>query len=517
MKKLSLIFVVIFITSSAYAQWYQISFDSSSYSLYQPKFVNSDIGWLLAFDENPPNTTTIYNTTNGGINWIPQFNSYAPIISNFYLDENNGWFTKLASAGAVLYYTSNGGTNWVIRHSGFEFFYDIRFFDLNNGIAVGSSGAPQSGAIFKTSDGGITWQVVLNNDYSIFDCCEFINPLVGWCASQIMVDSSSILKTIDGGLTWTELPSPEFSSILKMKFFNELEGWILSDGNLYKTMDGGSSWDLKFTSITDFSFVDSSNGWYLSQNKIYHSTDEGENWVLQYAYPGNSLANIFFLNSNDGWVSGRYGLLLKTINGGIPVELTSFTSSVYENDITLYWATATETNNHGFEVQRKQVFSHQSSVGNGEWNVLAFINGNGTTTEPQTYSFVDENLQAGKYQYKLKQIDFDGTFEYSNTIEVDINSPTKFSLSQNYPNPFNPSTIIKFSIPSVETHRDASLLTTLKVFDVLGKEVATLVNAEKPAGSFNADFNASHLASGIYYYQLKAGEFVETKKMILLR
>ncbi|MBE0538400.1 MAG: T9SS type A sorting domain-containing protein [Ignavibacterium sp.] len=503
MKKLSLIFVVIFITSSAYAQWYQISFDSSSYSLYQPKFVNSDIGWLLAFDENPPNTTTIYNTTNGGINWIPQFNSYAPIISNFYLDENNGWFTKLASAGAVLYYTSNGGTNWVIRHSGFEFFYDIRFFDLNNGIAVGSSGAPQSGAIFKTSDGGITWQVVLNNDYSIFYCCEFINPLVGWCASQIVVDSSSILKTIDGGLTWTELPSPEFSSIRKMKFFNELEGWILLNGNFYKTVNGGISWDLKFTSITDFSFVDSSNGWYLSQNKIYHSTDEGENWVLQYANPGNSLANIFFLNSNDGWVSGRYGLLLKTINGGIPVELISFSLSINENDVTLNWATATETNNQGFEIERKSANSNYEKIG--------FVAGFGTTTERKSYSFLDENVATGSYLYRLKQIDYNGTFEYSKSIEVIVDiTPTEFALNQNYPNPFNPSTTIKYSISSSE-------FVSIKVYDVIGNEIAKLVDVKQDAGKYEVSFDASTLSSGVYLYKIQAGSFVQTKKMILMK
>ncbi|HRN27799.1 MAG TPA: T9SS type A sorting domain-containing protein, partial [Ignavibacteriaceae bacterium] len=185
--------------------------------------------------------------------------------------------------------------------------------------------------------------------------------------------------------------------------------------------------------------------------------------------------------------------------------------------------------NQGFEIQKKQAFGQQSSVSDQEWSVLGFVNGNGTTTEPQTYSFVDEGLQAGKYQYRLKQIDFDGTFEYSNTIEVEINSPTKFSLEQNYPNPFNPSTRIKFTIPFVETHlpagrqgRDASLLTTLKVFDVLGNEIATLVNEEKPAGNFEVEFSVGAsrrlaLTSGIYFYQLKAGNFIETKKMTLLK
>ncbi len=222
----------------------------------------------------------------------------------------------------------------------------------------------------------------------------------------------------------------------------------------------------------------------------------------------------------------------------IPVELISFSSSINENNVTLNWQTATETNNAGFEIQRKRVFSPLSSVGNEGWKVISFINGNGTTTEPQSYSFVDENLAAGKYQYRLKQIDFDGTFEYSDIIEIEINPPAKFSLSQNYPNPFNPSTKIHFTIPTsplnpspYQGEGNRERFVTLKVFDVLGKEVATLVNEEKPAGSYEVEFNsvetlhATSLPSGVYFYQLRAGDpstgsgqvFIETKKMILLR
>ena len=190
----------------------------------------------------------------------------------------------------------------------------------------------------------------------------------------------------------------------------------------------------------------------------------------------------------------------------IPVEIITFTASVYENKVTLNWQTATETNNQGFQIERRKTKDERSD----EWNVVSFVNGYGTTTEPQAYSFVDENLSAGKYNYRLKQIDFDGTFEYSNVIEVEIAEPLKFSLEQNYPNPFNPVTSIQYSINSMQ-------FVILKVYDVLGKEFATLVNEEKPAGSYEVKFDASKLASGIYYYQLRAGEYVKTKKMILLK
>jgi len=202
----------------------------------------------------------------------------------------------------------------------------------------------------------------------------------------------------------------------------------------------------------------------------------------------------------------------------IPVELTSFTSSVIENDVTLNWQTATETNNQGFQIERSKKLEARS-----EWQNTGFVNGNGTTTEPKSYSFADKNLEAGKYQYRLKQIDFDGTFEYSNVIEVEIVPPLKFSLEQNYPNPFNPVTTIKYTIPTPPSSsplakgRNEVGFVTLKVYDVLGKEVATLVNEEKPAGNYEAVFNASHLASGIYYYQLRTGDFVQTKKMVLIK
>ena len=155
----------------------------------------------------------------------------------------------------------------------------------------------------------------------------------------------------------------------------------------------------------------------------------------------------------------------------------------------------------------------QSSVGEKKnWIKLGFVDGNGTTTEINNYSFVDDELLTQKSFYRLKQIDFDGTFSYSNEVEVDVNVPIKFSLEQNYPNPFNPSTSIQYAISSKQ-------FVTLKVFDLLGREVATLVNEEKTAGSYEIEFGVKslELSSGIYFYKLQAGSFVETKKMILLK
>ncbi|GIK23448.1 MAG: T9SS type A sorting domain-containing protein [Ignavibacteriaceae bacterium] len=136
--------------------------------------------------------------------------------------------------------------------------------------------------------------------------------------------------------------------------------------------------------------------------------------------------------------------------------------------------------------------------------------GFGTTTEPKSYSFIDSKLETGNYNYRLKQIDLDGSFAYSNTINIKIEQPFVFTLDQNYPNPFNPVTSIQYAIANKQ-------FVKLIVYDVLGNEIAVLVNEEKPAGKYEVSWNASNLASGVYIYRLQSGLFVSSKKMMLLR
>ncbi len=195
--------------------------------------------------------------------------------------------------------------------------------------------------------------------------------------------------------------------------------------------------------------------------------------------------------------------LVKLQDSVIPVELTSFSADVTGEDVILKWSTATELNNSGFEIQRRS--------GTEEWLGIGFIQGSATTQQTHTYSYIDHFLTAGNYSYRLKQIDYDGSFIYSDDIEVEVNNiPARFSLEQNYPNPFNPATTISFSIPS-------SVYTSLKVYDILGNEVASLINEEKHAGNYQLIFNATELSSGTYFYKLQAGSFVETKKMALIK
>ncbi|MFI5406101.1 MAG: T9SS type A sorting domain-containing protein [Nitrososphaerales archaeon] len=199
------------------------------------------------------------------------------------------------------------------------------------------------------------------------------------------------------------------------------------------------------------------------------------------------------------------------ISGLIPVELISFTSEVDNNVVTLLWQTATETNNSGFEIERLKDSKIEKLQ---DWERIGFVEGKGTTTEIQSYSFTDKP-DPGIYKYRLKQIDYDGTFAYSSEIEVEVKAPNVFSLEQNFPNPFNPTTKIKYTIP--EDVRSEKQEVLLKVYDVLGNEISILVNELKTAGSYEVEFEGSKIPSGIYFYQLKANSFVETKKMVLLK
>jgi len=227
------------------------------------------------------------------------------------------------------------------------------------------------------------------------------------------------------------------------------------------------------------------------------------------SYIGQNVKFRFLLRSDgsvnkDGWYIDD--IKLSIYSSIVPVEFLSFTGIADGNNVFLNWSTATELNNKGFEIERATKISSSNLI----WTTVGFVNGNGTTNELKTYSFTDKNVPANSYIYRLKQIDFDGTFVYSPEIEVNIVSPIVFELSQNYPNPFNPATLIKYQIP-----QDGFV--TLKVYDVLGSEVKSLVNEFKKAGYYEIEFNANDLPSGVYLYKLQSEAFSSVKKMILAR
>jgi parallel beta-helix repeat protein len=192
--------------------------------------------------------------------------------------------------------------------------------------------------------------------------------------------------------------------------------------------------------------------------------------------------------------------------GALPVELSSFTASTANSAATLSWKTATEVNNYGFEVEKRLV----GETVNGAWEKVGFVAGNGTSNTEHTYSYADANVSSGTYAYRLKQIDNDGTYKYSNEAEVTINVPNILTLA-NYPNPFNPTTTFSFTLV-----QDG--FTTLKIYNVLGKEVATLVNGDMKAGITNTvTFDASKLSSGVYFSRLENNGSAQIKKLVLMK
>jgi len=212
----------------------------------------------------------------------------------------------------------------------------------------------------------------------------------------------------------------------------------------------------------------------------------------------------YMMNSN---VANSFPTGTATRSAIIPVELTSFTAIVSNGEVLLNWITATETNNLGFEVERKNQGSND-----GTWELIGFVDGNGTTTESNSYSFSDDisSINVSSLSYRLKQIDFNGVYEYSAVVNVDNLAPSDYVLEQNYPNPFNPGTTIKFGLPEKSN-------VAITVYNSLGAEVATLVNEIREAGIYEIEFNANDFSSGIYYYKIASGNFIETKKMILLK
>ena len=244
---------------------------------------------------------------------------------------------------------------------------------------------------------------------------------------------------------------------------------------------------------------------YLADNEYYlkDEYESGYQGISQDDHPNatacNDIAPIFVQEVFDAAI---------TYETTLPVELTSFSASIIGSTIKLTWETATETNNFGFEVERK-VGSPLSTVGNFE--KIDFVNGNGNSNSPKSYSFIDDKISAGKYSYRLKQIDNDGKFEYSNIVEVSFMEPIEFSLEQNYPNPFNPITRIEFSI--LEDVNNV----TLTIFNTVGERVAELVNSKLETGKYVYDLNAIKLATGLYFYELRTDKFVSIKKMLLLK
>jgi hypothetical protein len=246
-----------------------------------------------------------------------------------------------------------------------------------------------------------------------------------------------------------------------------------------------------------------------SMLRVISKPNLASNWTLNGTHSNGSNNPVTAKRNSLTFVSTAYFTIAgnstdNPLDGVLPVELTSFTSNISNNtNVKLNWITANEMNNSGFEVQRKD--------DNSEYQKIGFVKGNNNTNSTSHYTFEDNSLTTGKYSYRLKQIDNNGNFEYFTlSNEVEIGAANKFSLSQNYPNPFNPTTKINFAIAVAGQ-------VTLKVYDMTGREIKTLVNEVKAPGFYTIDFNGANLSSGVYIYKITANNFTDTKKMSLIK
>ena len=310
--------------------------------------------------------------------------------------------------------------------------------------------------------------------------------------SLVVLDSNAVLPqpeviTINELNTNGEMYESHLIEIKGLTKINDQQTWPTSSGNksIYLT-DGADTVNV---------YLDSDMGFYNESEPTF---------------PVN-LIGIGSQYSSTG--VGGYEILPRFISDFItapvvPVELVSFTANIAKGTAVLSWKTATETNNSGFEIQRSTDGKTFAKVG--------FVGGHGTTTKINTYTFSDKLQNAGEYYYRLKQIDYNGTYKYSDVVKATSMVPKTFSLSQNYPNPFNPTTVINYDLPVASK-------VVLKVYDILGNEVATLVNKEEAAGSYQIVFNSQNtsnskqLSSGVYIYRIQAGNFTSIKKMMLIK
>jgi Secretion system C-terminal sorting domain len=428
-------------------------------------------GTFLVAIESTPNDK-IYKTTNDGSTWVLTLDEGQMSFFGIPMEQDPSHpDTIYTMTNANFKRSTNFGDTWTTIASNFGPISapcDIQVFPDTSIILIGDNGT----GIFRSLDYGLTWSQPFSTSGEIPTIAvDYDNPGIAWATKWS--GGGGFLKSTNFGESWTAVSG--FSGInmwgvdVQKDNGNLVMTGCYSCGNTWRSIDGGNTWTQISAPSTNYQLF------------IVDST-------TQFTAQGNG----FYKLNSDLF---------------IPVELTSFSAEVSGNEIVLNWITATELNNQGFEIER--------SIDNETFENIGFVPGYGTTTDTKVYSYNIIEYPVGTQFYRLKQIDFDGTFEYSDAVEVEGLTPDQFTLFQNYPNPFNPSTSIKFSIPV-----DSNV--KLKLYNLLGQQVAVLLNSEIAAGIHEVDFNASNFSSGTYFYTLEASgnngsNFSTTKKMILMK
>lgn len=511
MKFVFTFLLVVLISTSMFPQFYTWQLKRSGSSLGGPIDVEKFNTNNVYYGSN----NIIYKSTDRGETFnqlgitVPQASEIKCIIVDDY--NPSTLVIGIESGTDKVLKTTDSGASWVITADGLTFSYfgipitqDPSHPDtlyMMNGINFS-----------RSTDFGSTWTTISSSvgtnsapcDIEVFPDTSII--LVG-------DNGTGIFRSTDYGLTWSQTysTSGEIPTIA-VDFQDAGIAWATKwsgGGGMLKSTNYGQSW-------TPVSYFGSINMWGVhvqpSDGKIilansystapgsWRSTDGGTTWTpISIPSSGYQVVSIDSVTQFAAQGGGFYKLYSPFF---IPVELTSFDASVVDGTTILKWTTATELNNYGFEIEE--------SADNIIFNKIGFVPGYGTTTENRSYNFLISEMPTQKTYYRLKQLDFDGTFEYSASVQVDGSLPTDFSLKQNYPNPFNPSTRIGFTLPAESNVK-------ISVFNLIGQKVAEAVNSRFTAGSHSIEFNAANLSSGIYIYKIEAGAFTAVKKMQLMK
>ena len=485
-------------------QWIDTGFPDIIFDMSFPPG-QSDIGFAVGSNITFGGDGIILKTTDGGSNWSKISTDTIPGLKAVCFTS-----VDVGYAGGhqnFLMKTIDGGSTWtqIVIDNKLWYFNNIEFWDANNGIVVSY---PSS--VYRTTDAGVNWVTCIGIKRDVQDICYADANTV-----FVVGGDETISKSTNGGLIFLDNYDGVLQSLfLGVEFYNTNYGIVSGeDGKVLVTTNGGTDWTIRNAGgvglMRGVHIFDEANAYVVgTPEQVYKTTDGGITWISDFSGANTvALYKVKFTENNTGLICGSQGKFLINTDY-IPVELTGFAAIVNGNDVQLNWTTATETNNSGFEIQ-KQVGSMQSTVGN--WETIGFVPGFGTTTEPKLYKFTDEEVTTGIYKYRLKQIDFDGTFTYSKEIEVEVDfTPNEFVLYQNYPNPFNPSTTIKFSVPEATN-------VTLTIYNTLVQKVTELVDTKLEAGNYSYQWDARNLATGIYICELRTDKFVSIKKMILLK
>jgi photosystem II stability/assembly factor-like uncharacterized protein len=394
--------------------------------------------------------------------WLHQYcGTNRTLNGSYFLDNNKGWI--VGESGLVMK-TTNAGLEWISQSSQTnQHLSKVSFVDSVTGWICGSGGT-----ILKTTNAGNDWIMQVSGTNNSLGDIYFYNSKIGWAVGgSWQTYYSIILNTTDGGLNWSTQLNDAGPYLYDLFFIDSITGWAVGDySKILKTTDAGLNWITQYEEgswepgFLCVFFTDYNNGWVVGwDGAMMRTSDGGNNWVICSSNLwGETLDDIFFVDSDNGWiVGGGFYKMLKTTDGGDNWFLENIPMSSGLTSIYLV------DSDNGWATGSNGTILHTTNAG---------------------VTFIEEEF-----------------------IET---KPNNISLLQNYPNPFNPSTTFKYSIPD-------KMNVKIKLYDISGTEIETLINEEKPSGTYEVNWNAAKLPSGVYFYQLKAGDFISTKKMILIK